>query len=1099
MIITFRQGIITGQISQNFIQLVNGKVNINVDVQRLDMAFAYGSMDYLFTESENIVGAWGPFTNNTNTYLYWDIDLSTGIRTFGTSKYALTFGAVLPTSPNIDQHFFDYNDNKMKVWDGKRWNEKLRVFAGYVQGGAVLNSQSFGSQVNLNAQISLGYILYDSNRNPLKISDKTGRSVFVTTESSIYTQNDIHNAYKIDAVLMDGKALEPIPAFHCITWKGPKQIGVASYVDYTRPCIGVSVEKSGKDDVKQFITKGFVTNYNNWNFTAAPNTPLFVGSTGEITTTVPQQYSLQKIGHVVSPDTIFVDLQEIILIENIVTVPSPTPTITPTSTLTPTATRSPTPTATSSATPSPTPSVTATVTQTPVPTVTPSVTRSIMPSISTTTTVTPTLTATPQATITPTPTPSVTASAVPVSGDSDVLVLLYAGLDDADPRLALSVLSDSTVRTDISDFSVNWPQIQSATLLQSLTENASVGNKITRKIRVGDLGASGNFISVNAPDSFTPTFNGYDRSLFKSGSFSNGAFNQYSGGTSQMQPYIDRIANSPEGVLALTSYAVDTFTNLQYGIIKYEALENIDELLMFYNGTQLTVTVTNPEIFQSYQLIGIAGVDTLPNGKAFMLGMDNGYMAVFVIDVTNLDTTALTVTVTYRKLSSGVAPTNGLFHDADNFSYNADVYEIKASGSRYYISGVSRSFASRQSILDGCSDKNYQQLYSFVIAYNVDTDDTDAVYFGTTYDYGYVSVTDDYAFKIDPDLSTAPGNGSILNVYALGNGEALLKTNQYFNSVSPPGYDLRLRTVKQNDGSINIYTFGGGTYRYIPTQNIIYTSNVNEMYADMPVISITDSGNSACPDAYNNIVIDTWAGKLGTPFVITPSATPQPSPTPTLTPAPVQANSYDPVILADSPTSYWSFNSNSNDDISGSPLTLNGVTSLVRDVYGNTLQINGANSGASISNTISLSSNFSMEAWIKPSSFSGYGTIFGDSRDGYYGLQFDSTGTLYLYVQNFNTVLIPTGTFVIGNTYHIVVTVDSDRNITTYVNSSKTGGTDLYPSDNVLTVGFIGTDADGETFYGNIGNPALYLNTVLTQTQVTAHYNAGITGYKYPL
>lgn len=1110
MIINFRQGIISGQVSQNFIQLVDGKVNINVDIQRLDLAFAYGSSDYLFTESENVTGAWGPFTNNVNTYLYWDIDLTSGIRTFGTTRYPLAFGSILPASPNTDQHFFDYTDSKMKVWNGQKWNEKLRVFAGYIQGGAVLVSQSFGSQVNLNAQVSLGYILYDSNRNPLKISDKTGRSVFVTTESQIYTQNDIHNAYKIDAVLMDGKALEPVPAFSCITWKGPKQIGVASYTDYTRPCIGISVEKSGKDDVKQFVTKGFVTNYNNWNFSEAPNTPIFVGATGEITTTVPQKYSLQKIGHIVSPDTVFIDLQEIILIEDVVVIPSPTPTVTPTSSLTPTSTRTPTPTASSSVSPTPTPSVTVSLTGTPSVTITPSPTLTVTPTISLTPTHTasPTATVTPSATMqaSPTPTPTIATSS-PVE-ESDTLVLFYGRPTDTDPRLALSVVTNSNSRTDVNDFPLSWPQVQSATLIQSL-DGISVGNKVTRKIRAYELGLGGNFVAVNAPDTFTPTFNGFDSSLFKSGVLSGTDFTQYTGVTNQMQPVISTVQSSVEGTLPQTSYAVDVVNNLQYGILRYEFTDKFQELLMFFGGNQLTINVTNPELLNDYNQIGSAGIDTFPNGKAFMLCTLNGFLGTIVLDVANLDEDNLTIDVTYRKLNTSLQPSQGLMTDS-GFTINPDIYEIKASDNKYYISGTSRSFYNRQSINDSCNDSNKQQVYSFVIVYNIDTDDTDTIYFGTTYDYGYITTSGNYAFTIDPDLSTAPGpNHGILKVYSLGaNSEATLVTSQNITAISNvAGNDLRLRSVVQSDGTINVYTFGAGLYKYDPDANSLTQTNVYDLYEDMDAV-ITGT-ESEC-QSYTNIIIDTWAGKLGQNFHIpptpTPSVTPTITPTPTATPGPIQANNYDSVILADNPSYYWSFDASTMSDVGDTDLSLVGGSSLTRDSYGSTI-LNPNDTGNEqnpigaqfIGDGVPLISNFSMEAWVKPTLFNAFHTVFGDMRDGFYGLQFDGTGVLYLYSESFSTVLAPEGSVPVDTTCHIVVTVDSGNVITTYLNGVATVSTVTYPETNYLTIGFIGTDDNNENFNGNIGNPAIYLNQTLTQSQVTAHYNAGITGFRYPL
>jgi len=394
MNINFRQGIVVAQTDNNFLEFVSGKININVDIEKIILTFAYGSHNYLFTEAEQVTGAWGPFPPDQTVYIYWDIDLLTGMRTFGYTNVQPSFGATLPSNPQLDQHFFDYNDQKMKVWSGTQWKEKLRVFGGKISNNAIFIPQSLGSQVNLNSPVEAGYILYDENNVPLRVLDRTGKSYFLTSEDKIHTQQDVYNSYKIDSLLMDGKAVEPIPAYHCVTWKGPKQLGVASYVDYTRPCVGISVEPFGKSEVKKFITKGFLTNYNFWNWSQVPNTPLFVGDTGQITTEVPQKYSLQKIGHIVSNDTIFVDIQEIVLIEEDNVIPSPTPSVTPSPSITP----SPTMTAT----PSPTPAASMTMTPTPTPTRSISVSATITPS--------------PTSSVTPTPSPTPTPSTPPLEG-----------------------------------------------------------------------------------------------------------------------------------------------------------------------------------------------------------------------------------------------------------------------------------------------------------------------------------------------------------------------------------------------------------------------------------------------------------------------------------------------------------------------------------------------------------------------------------------------------------------------------------------------------------------------------------------------------------
>lgn len=404
MLSTFRQGLIRVQTTPPFLSLGVGGVTLNASTDPTIVAFAHGKSDYLFTESETIVNAWaGTFNVGTDYHLYWDIDLYTGERTFGYTTLAPSFGTSLPISPNLDEHFFDLNDYKMKVWNGSSWKTKIRVFAGVVQNGAILIPLSDGSQVNLNQTRNIGHILFDDNGNPVKRFDRLGRGDFLTTESGISSQDIQLNSYKLEALQIAARAVEPAAKYHCLSLKGPNRLGLASYLEPNYPCVGISVEDINKDEVRRFVTDGFITN-EAWNFTESPNTPIWVGSNGEITTVVPSNVSMQRIGHLVDHNTVFIDIQEIILINPIPVTPTPTPSVTASLTVTPTPTISVTPSPTISVTPS------ITVSVSPTPTVTPTASVSTTPGITPTTTPGITPTTTPTVTPTVTPSPSTVAS-----------------------------------------------------------------------------------------------------------------------------------------------------------------------------------------------------------------------------------------------------------------------------------------------------------------------------------------------------------------------------------------------------------------------------------------------------------------------------------------------------------------------------------------------------------------------------------------------------------------------------------------------------------------------------------------------------------------
>jgi hypothetical protein len=407
MFVAFRQGIVAVQPSPSFLSLVGNNVNLNANASPTIITFAYQSTNYLFTENKSVLAAWkGPFLNGTNYWLYWDLDMTTAKRTFGvTTINPAFFGNTPPPSPVTGQHFFFYKENTMKVWNGVQWKPFLRVFAGQIDSGGILVPYTVGSQVNLNQGGQQGTLLFDQTGSPIY----NNKNYFLTTESTVNTQNNPLNNYKIEALQVVGRAIESIPKYSAVTWKGKNTLGLASSTDYLRPAIGIAIEDLTKDEVSRFVTDGYITNPS-WNFTVAPNTAIWVGINGEITTQVPQTISMQRMGYVVAPDTIFVSIAQIILLQNPNALPTPTPTtsitpsITRTPTLTPTNTPTLTPTMTisGSASPTPTPTLSAT------PSITSTITPTVTPSATMTPTMTPTVTFTPSVTVTTTPTTTAT-------------------------------------------------------------------------------------------------------------------------------------------------------------------------------------------------------------------------------------------------------------------------------------------------------------------------------------------------------------------------------------------------------------------------------------------------------------------------------------------------------------------------------------------------------------------------------------------------------------------------------------------------------------------------------------------------------------------
>ena len=132
----------------------NNSSTVSVGVDLVRASAAWSDVNYVIEERANAVNAWGPLVWNSawgpnpglfTSYLYWDLNLSSGVVTRGYSPVLPGFDTRTPLNPALDQHWFDLNVNTMKVWDGVRWNQKIRVFAGSFAGGTgVITERELG-------------------------------------------------------------------------------------------------------------------------------------------------------------------------------------------------------------------------------------------------------------------------------------------------------------------------------------------------------------------------------------------------------------------------------------------------------------------------------------------------------------------------------------------------------------------------------------------------------------------------------------------------------------------------------------------------------------------------------------------------------------------------------------------------------------------------------------------------------------------------------------------------------------------------------------------------------------------------------------------
>jgi hypothetical protein len=324
MRIPFRQGIIRYQTDNaapnpnpTFLEKTEGGSYIDLIVapDPTLITFAHGDMDYLFEEKITVRKAWGPFTTGQDYWLYWDIDLATGQRTFGYTTIKPKTSHTEPTDKVVDLHWFDKTNMKMKVWNGAHFVEKIRVFAAEYKNGNVLKPYPLGSQVGIETVVNAGFILFDEDGNPVRNVGKRGRGIkFYTTETHFASHHSRAAIFKFESVIEHAKAIENIAAFQLVTLEGANQVGLADSRYPDKDVYGVASEDLYTGEVGPIITNGYIRN-NGWNFTEPAGTRLFCGETGIITTSVPQSGFIQQVGTIVSPTAVYIDIGPQILLE----------------------------------------------------------------------------------------------------------------------------------------------------------------------------------------------------------------------------------------------------------------------------------------------------------------------------------------------------------------------------------------------------------------------------------------------------------------------------------------------------------------------------------------------------------------------------------------------------------------------------------------------------------------------------------------------------------------------------------------------------------------------------------------------------------------
>lgn len=320
MKISFRQGIIRYQRDPSglatFLQKSSGSGGGAIDLVTANdpfiATFAYRQANYLHEESTTVPRAWSGFESNIDYWLYIDIDMVTAQRSFGHTTLEPTFGSFAGGSLAIGQHWFDVVASTMKVWNGVSWSEKTRLFVAKYAAGSIIQPVSLGSQVQVNTVNDAGFILFDADGYPVRQHHKRKSFEYLTTASIFNTVTAKAINVSLDAICTSVRASEPIPAFSLVTYDATAAdeavIKAADSQDRGHYAIGIVQEDFWTDETGIITQHGYVYN-EQWNFTDAPGSLLFLGRDGNITVDPAQTGVIQRVGEVVSPQCIRLEIQ----------------------------------------------------------------------------------------------------------------------------------------------------------------------------------------------------------------------------------------------------------------------------------------------------------------------------------------------------------------------------------------------------------------------------------------------------------------------------------------------------------------------------------------------------------------------------------------------------------------------------------------------------------------------------------------------------------------------------------------------------------------------------------------------------------------------
>jgi len=307
MRLSFKQGIVNHQTdtfgTPTFLSVSGGYVSLMTTNSPTVITFTQGGKDYLYTERQSQINAWGPFSSG-DVWLFWKINMVTGEREFGSTILEPAVDYNPPINPGTGQIWFNSSTNIMYEYTGSSWVESLIVFACKLQSSTTpvsmsANSPDFrGTQVGLNIEARAGELIYDILGKPIRTSNRQ----FFNSEDEFYAGTSTGARLRIGSSLIPSIAQQPLHKYQVVEFTDYNEILPASpFTQLSKP-YGIIEEDAPTGAIVDFVTEGLIFNEDwDWiNLGADVNDPVYIDETGDIQI-VPYLGGQMPVGTVVGP------------------------------------------------------------------------------------------------------------------------------------------------------------------------------------------------------------------------------------------------------------------------------------------------------------------------------------------------------------------------------------------------------------------------------------------------------------------------------------------------------------------------------------------------------------------------------------------------------------------------------------------------------------------------------------------------------------------------------------------------------------------------------------------------------------------------------